>query len=164
MIKRSVFIGLFLLMLVAPCALGEAQAVTSTQLIEEASALDGQPVTFTGEVVGDIMRRGDYTWLNLSDTVNAMGVWIPTALVGDIHTAGRYAAHGDEVRIQGVFHRACKEHGGDMDIHATQITLLSPAYATPHTVQPVRLVIAALLTLVAGTLLTRFLLKRRAMG
>ena len=80
--KKLAMITLALWLLLPFGALAEAREVTSTDLIENALALDGQTVTYTGEVVGDIMKRGDHTWLNLSDGSNAMGVWAETAALG----------------------------------------------------------------------------------
>ena len=156
-------IGILLLCTILLCpvfAFAETATVTSTDLIEQASALDGQTVTYTGEVIGDIMRRGDYAWINVSDGNNAIGIWIPTDLLGDVQTAGRYTDHGDEVQIIGSFHRACREHGGDLDIHATQLALLSKGYETEHTVEPIRVVLAVILSLAAIVVLVKALLKK----
>ncbi len=35
---------------------------------------------------------------------------------------------GDTVYVKGIFNRACKEHGGDLDIHAYQIKILKRGY------------------------------------
>jgi len=158
--KKIGILLLFGLLLCPVCALAEPTAVTSTDMIDQAGALDGQTVTFSGEVIGDIMRRGDYTWINVSDGSNAIGIWIPTDGLGDVQTAGRYADHGDEVRITGIFHRACREHGGDLDIHATQLALLSKGFETTHAVEPIRVVLAAILTLAAVGVLIKTLLKK----
>ena len=156
---KKVAIGLlFMIFLLPACAF--AQTVTSTDLIDRAKELDGQTVTFTGEVIGDIMRRGDYAWLNVSDGSNAIGVWVPTAMIGDIQAAGRYAEHGDEVRLTGVFNRACREHGGDLDIHATQVELLEAGYATEHAIEPGRVVLAVVLTLADLGILARLLSRK----
>jgi hypothetical protein len=42
-----------------------------------------------------------------------------------ISLVGGYGKKGDNVRVEGVFHRACPEHGGDLDIHAGSVTVLS---------------------------------------
>lgn len=104
------------------------QEVTSTQLIEEAKAYDTKEIIYTGEVIGDIMQRGDHSWVNVSDGSNAIGVWISSDLVRDIKFTGRYKVKGDTVKVTGIFYRACKEHGGDMDIHASDIKILKQGY------------------------------------
>jgi hypothetical protein len=149
---RKLALWLLALLLLQPVAgRAETAEVSSNDLIENALALDGQTVVYSGEVIGDIMKRGDYTWLNVSDGSNAMGVWVETALLGDVATPGRYGMHGDEVRVTGVFHRACAEHGGDMDIHAEKIELLGAGYPVSHGVQLWKLVLTLVFTSLSAT-------------
>jgi len=98
-----------------------AQPVSSTELINNAKLYDGKIVNYEGEVIGDIMKRGDYAWVNVNDGVNAIGIWINTALLRDIGFTGSYKSVGDGIEATGVFRRACPEHGGDLDIHAQSI-------------------------------------------
>ncbi|MDD4953356.1 MAG: DNA-binding protein [Candidatus Omnitrophica bacterium] len=95
-----------------------AQSISSVELIRQAKEYDGKTVSYAGEVIGDIMRRGEYCWLNTSDGANAIGIWIGKDMVKDIIYTGSYKSIGDEVEVIGVFNRACAEHGGDLDIHA----------------------------------------------
>ena len=138
-----------------------AQEVSSDDLIDRAAELDGQTVVYTGEVIGDILPRGDHTWLNISDGSNAIGAWVQTAAIGDVTLAGRYDRHGDEVRVTGVFHRACREHGGDLDIHADTVELVSAGYAVTHAVQPWRIIAAAVLAVSAVLLLGKWLKRKK---
>jgi hypothetical protein len=103
-----------------------AQPISSTELINKAREYDGKSVVYAGEVVGDVMARGDFVWANVNDGDNAIGVWLSKELAGQIQFAGSYHAKGDRVEITGVFHRACIQHGGDMDIHAQDIRRISP--------------------------------------
>jgi hypothetical protein len=98
-----------------------AQSVSSTELINNAKSYDGKTVVYEGEVIGDIMRRGDYAWVNVNDGKNAIGIWIKFSLAGEIGYTGSYKSIGDGVEITGIFHRVCPEHGGDLDIHAQAI-------------------------------------------
>ncbi|MDD2690051.1 MAG: DNA-binding protein [Candidatus Omnitrophica bacterium] len=102
-----------------------AQALSSTELINNAKQLDGRTVVYEGEVIGDIMVRGNYAWLNVNDADNAIGIWMNAALIKDIVYSGSYKSAGDIVEIVGVFHRACPEHGGDLDIHAQGLRKIS---------------------------------------
>ena len=95
-----------------------AQPLSSTELINNARQYDGKTVTYTGEVIGEIMARGKFCWLNVNDGNNAIGVWIDKNLVKDLTYMGSYKSKGDGVEISGTFHRACLQHGGDLDIHA----------------------------------------------
>jgi hypothetical protein len=100
-----------------------AQGASSKDLIQNAEAYDGKLVVYKGEIIGEIMRRGDYAWINLLDgeNDNAIGVWVPGTLIKDIGYTGSYKSIGDEIEVTGIFHRSCSEHGGDLDIHAQAI-------------------------------------------
>ena len=106
--------------------------VTSNDLINNAQDFDGKEVVYTGEVIGDILSRGEYSWINVSDGSNAIGVWVLSEDISAIDMLGGYTAHGDTVRITGVFTRACPEHGGDMDIHAASIKIIQEGYNVSH--------------------------------
>jgi len=95
-----------------------AQPISSSELIKNAKDYDGKTVLYGGEVIGDIMRRGDFAWINVNDGQNAIGVWIDASMLKEITYTGSYRSKGDVVDIAGEFHRACPEHGGDLDIHA----------------------------------------------
>ena len=98
-----------------------AQSISSTDLINNAKEYDGKSVVYTGEVIGDIMVRGDYAWINVNDGESAIGIWLEKGLTQGINYTGSYKSKGDWIEISGVFHRACSEHGGDLDIHAQGI-------------------------------------------
>ncbi|MFH1354907.1 MAG: DNA-binding protein [Candidatus Omnitrophota bacterium] len=101
-----------------------AQSVTSTELINNAKEYDGKLLTYEGEVIGDIMRRGDFVWLNVNDGRKALGVWADGGLVKEIEFTGAYKSKGDWIEVSGFFNRACIEHGGELDIHAKSIKKL----------------------------------------
>jgi hypothetical protein len=95
-----------------------AKSVSSSELIENARQYDGQTITYAGEVIGDVMVRGRFAWINVNDGKNAIGIWLDRELAKDIAYTGSYTSRGDWVEVEGVFHRACLQHGGDLDIHA----------------------------------------------
>ncbi|MCX5704732.1 MAG: hypothetical protein NTZ92_01530, partial [Candidatus Omnitrophica bacterium] len=64
---------------------------------------------------------GDYAWLHVNDGTIAVGIWASKTMIQDIRYAGDYHKKGDIVEISGTFHRSCSEHGGDLDIHASEI-------------------------------------------
>jgi hypothetical protein len=103
-----------------------ALAVSSNELIEEPKKWDGREITYQGEVIGDVMRRGPAAVLNVNDGTYAMGVWVTVREADQIHLAGRYGVKGDVVLVHGVYHRACPAHGGDPDIHADRLVVLTP--------------------------------------
>ena len=100
---------------------GYAQSISSTELINNAKEYDGKTVVYEGEVIGDIMVRGEFAWINVNDGQNAIGIWLDKNLPADILYTGSYKFKGDWVEVTGVFQRACLEHGGDLDIHAQTI-------------------------------------------
>ena len=103
-----------------------AQTPTSLELINNAKQYDGKIVSYRGEVIGEVMVRGDYVWLHVNDGIIAIGIWAPKTMVQDIRYAGDYHKKGDMVEISGMFHRSCLEHGGDLDIHASEINKITP--------------------------------------
>ncbi|MCX5702735.1 MAG: DNA-binding protein [Candidatus Omnitrophica bacterium] len=103
-----------------------AQSISSAELINNAKQYDGKQVVYEGEVIGDIMARGDYAWINVNDGANAIGIWIEKAQTKDILYSGSYKSKGDRVEVVGVFQRACLQHGGDLDIHAQSLRKISP--------------------------------------
>jgi len=102
-----------------------AQSLSSNELITHAKQYDGKLITYSGEVIGDIMRRGEFAWVNINDGNNAIGVWMDAGLTKEINFTGTYKSQGDTLEISGIFHRACPEHGGDLDIHAQKTRKLA---------------------------------------
>jgi len=101
-----------------PASICYAQTLSSAELINNAKDYDGKTIVYSGEAIGDVMLRGEFAWVNINDGENALGVWMSAALAKEIKFAGNYKSHGDRLEITGVFHRACLEHSGDLDIHA----------------------------------------------
>ncbi|MFH1097286.1 MAG: DNA-binding protein [Candidatus Desantisbacteria bacterium] len=126
-----ILIILFLLMLSVPC-----YCETSGELVTKCREYDRKTVTIEGEVVGEVARRGEFAWLNISDGNYGIGVFAPTPMIPAINHTGNYVSKGAVVSVVGTFHRACSEHGGGLDIHATTIKLVSPGYFFQHPIQP----------------------------
>ena len=103
-----------------------AQAVSSVELINKPKQYDGKVSLFEGEAIGEIMRRGEYAWVNVYDGNRAIGIWMPYELSRDIEYTGGHKSRGDIVAITGVFHQNCLEHGGDTDIHAEAMRKIRP--------------------------------------
>ena len=100
-------------------------SLPSSALIEKAKEYDGKDVKYKGEVIGEVMRRGNFAWVNLHDGENAVGVWVPVSLTKNILYTGSYKTKGDTFEVDGVFNRSCPEHGGSLDIHAQAFTKIS---------------------------------------
>ena len=158
---KYVLVGLFAVFLtttgVAPC-----EAASSQELIQEANIFDGAHVVYSGEVIGEILRRGDHAWLNIHDGANAIGVWIAQERLNGVTCAGGYKTQGDIVNVHGIFHRACPEHGGALDIHAQDLLVMEPGGPVVEKLDPKKIfILFALWGMLICLLILRIFLKRR---
>ena len=133
--------------------------VSSRRLIENAKFYDGRTVSYKGEAVTAIMRRGDHAWLAVSDGDNTIGVWCRQPQVADIRFLGSYNTKGDTLVVVGVFNRACQEHGGELDIHADTVTVTKQGHAVSETVNKKKTRLAFFLFFC--TILVVFLFRKR---
>lgn len=122
-----------------------ADPIASSDLIDKAKLFDNKQVTYQGEVIGDVMIRGEFAWMNVSDGANAIGVWMPASEAEKIKYKGGYKYTGDTVKVTGTFHRACPEHGGDMDIHADTVEIVKPGFERNMTVNRYKVHLAVIL-------------------
>jgi len=121
----------------------EAQPITNyNEMIENGKALDKKEIVVKGEAIGEPMKRGDYTWVNLSDGSTAMGIWLKNEDAAKIKVFGDYKHKGDTIEIIGIFNRACIEHGGDMDIHSNGVIVVDNGYKVEKVINRKRLLIA----------------------
>jgi len=114
---RLILIIIFFVLAFSPQA-SFSGGINSNELIKNAKQYDGKLVTYSGEVIGDVMPRGEFAWVNINDGDNAIGVWMSAAQAAEINFSGGYKSRGDNIEVAGIFHRACLQHGGDLDIHA----------------------------------------------
>lgn len=142
-------------------SLAESENIGSNGLIDRAKDYDGQTVVYKGEVVGDILYRGDYAWLAVSDGANTIGCYVTKAQAEQVTFVGSYGKRGDTVRVQGVFHRACAEHGGDLDLHADTVTVIAVGGLVNLPQNKLVIVLASILPLPAAALLFLVWKRRR---
>ncbi len=156
-----------------------AKAISSAELIEKCHFYDGKEVEFQGEVIGDVMRRGEYAWININDDSyssknvengsklkgynTGQSVWCWANQVGFIKYKGDYKNSGDIIWVKGIFNRACPEHGGDMDIHAHQIRLVKQGQPISHPFKKERAAVALFLGVISAGLflINKFLTQKR---
>lgn len=143
---------LFIIIVAMALLAAPAYAVSSAELIENAKEYEGTRISLQGEAIGDIMKRGSYGWINIHDGDSAIGVWAPVGELRKITFTGDYAHNGDTVLVNGTFSQACPEHGGDIDIHADSITIVSTGNRVERPVDTGKAVAAAILLLVAVAL------------
>jgi hypothetical protein len=132
---------------------GGTAVVTPSDLATQVRQYDGQQVTLRGEVIGTVMRRGEYVWVNVGDGSTAVGVWVPARILEMTGPGGGYARTGDTVEVVGTFHAACPLHGGDPDLHAVAWRVVEKGCAREHCLPRWRWGLAAVLV-GAGALLT----------
>lgn len=143
---------------------------TSGELVEDPKKWDGREITFTGEAITEAMERGENAWIHLNDDAyylrnveegaqlggynSGHAVWLPAELTERIEYYGDYGHEGDVVTVRGTFNAACREHGGDMDIHATELTVENPGRPVREPVKPIKVLVA--IVLAAGAALLWF--------
>lgn len=174
---RHLAVLLVILVTVPTAAAGAAQnpesftnpnAVTSADLVEQPKRFDGRDLTFQGEAIGEAMKRPNGTWLHLNDDAymyanveegtplqgynSGMPVWVPTDLALQVTTFGDYKHEGDVVEVTGRYNAACAQHGGDTDIHATELKVLARGHVAEDPVRGWKLWLALGLTGLSGVL------------
>ena len=138
----------------------EDSYVSLEELIENAEEYDGKTVTYQGEAIGDPLNRTDHTWVNISDGNNsAIGVYMTASDASKISMYGAYEIKGDVLIVTGVFHEACSEHGGDLDIHAQNVEIKENGYRMTESWSE-KMLCAALLSAAAAGVLLAFALYR----
>jgi hypothetical protein len=125
---------------------------SSVELLNLPREYDNIPVLYQGEVIGDIMARGEKVWFNVSDGENALGIFAQRELAAEIKITGKYRQIGDTVIVLGEFNRACSEHGGELDIHARQIEKIAAGYTVTRPVSGLKIILPALLAVIVLSL------------
>jgi len=163
-VSRTAYRALFFLALYAVLRTpypAFAQPLSSTALIHDAKQYDGKVVDYEGEVIGEIMVRGEYAWMNVYDGDNALGIWLPKDLIRGVLYAGSYKSRGDTVAVTGIFHENCLEHGGDLDIHAQAVRIISPGRVATERINFAKVNQAAILGVLCLLMLILALFKRK---
>lgn len=119
--------------------------VSSQQLINQDKELDGKNVLFKGEVIGDIMPRGDFVWFNIQEGATAVGIWAPRDMSKVIQLTGDYIHQGDLVEVEGQFFKDDPKLGGEFCIRAASIKIIEPGHKTTHVMNIVKIEIAVIL-------------------
>lgn len=158
MLKRIILIILF----ISAAYISHADSISSTELINNAKRYDGKTINYEGEVIGDIMKRGKCAWININDGQNAIGIWVNNILIGDIIYKGSYNSMGDRVEVIGIFHRACPEHGGDLDMHAQSIRKITAGGQIPEKLDSNKIKTAFILLSISMLLLLWDILTRKS--
>lgn len=133
-------------------AVAKEEVISINDLVDDTLSYNGQTVTVEGEAIGEALERGEYSWVNISDGTNAIGIWMKKADEDSIKYYGDYKNLGDTIKVTGVFSRDCTEHGGDVDIHCSSLTIVKSGHSVISAVTQIKLISAALLAFVAALL------------
>jgi len=144
------FITMFLFFAITASA---DDRVTFNQLVENAKLYDEKVVKVRGEAIGEAMKRGTHSWVNINDGTLPMGIWMKDNEAAQVGVFGDYHNVGDVVEVIGIFNRACSEHGGDMDIHAQSVKIVEKGIPTPNPVNKRRVMISIAITICTVILL-----------
>lgn len=139
---------LILMILITICLVGTVNAENITEinsLVNNMSAFDGQIVTIEGEAIGEAMNRGTYSWININDGTNALGIWLPSSDAETITTFGDYKHTGDRVRISGIFSKNSSKHGGDIEIDCSSLEIIKRGQLIDEPLTNVKIITATLL-------------------
>lgn len=129
--------------------------------------LDGQPVTYVGEVVGDLLRRDGGAWVRVNDDAYALrigpfgphretvgvnsglAVWLPDGLHEGLGEPGRHGRRGDVIRVEGLFLRTDRDDGGGMTLRATSLDVLAPSVAVEEAMNTQLLIATSVSTVIS---------------
>lgn len=173
-IKKFIFLAFIFVFIPQPVfAEPLSKPVNSSTLIEDAKQYNGKNVVFEGEVIGDVMNRGTNTWINANDdpySLNKRGhfgynsgqsIWVDSDLTNNIKYAGNYFWRGDRIKIEGTFNRVCRIHGGDMDIHATELEVVNIGHPIKHSIKAVKILAIIILSIATGVIYALTIVQRR---
>lgn len=145
-----------------PASSAHAAVRTAAEAVALGTAANGATVTIEGEAIGEALHAGDgEVWVNVLSGGTALGVVMSEADAARIGEFGRYQKAGATVRVTGVYNVGCDEHGGDVDIHATQVTVVAPGSDRPERPMLWQLGVTVLMAAVAATSAWRYRRARR---
>ncbi|MBN2821570.1 MAG: hypothetical protein JXR33_00050 [Coriobacteriia bacterium] len=131
--------------------------VTAAELTSLTQDLDGAMVRLSGEVVSEALHSdGEGVWLNVLSDGTAIGVYMPAEMAEAVTTFGDYRHNGDVIEVVGVYNEACDEHGGDLDVHATELRVIEPGSPREQSVDTWKGIVGVLGLIVAFVLSRRF--------
>jgi len=159
--RWSIAYGLLIVAILFSIFAANCYAVTwsSNELIEKSKELNGRKLNYRGELVTAILDRGEYSWINLNDGFNAIGVWCKSSLLGGVKFAGDYKNRGDTIEVNGILNRACSAHNGELDLHADTVKIVKEGHSFIRAIDPKRINSAAVLF--AFTTLTVIIFRKR---
>ncbi len=125
-------------------------------------ALDESTVSFSGEVVGDIMNAdADHKWVNvLGSDGSCIGVLVDNTMAERIKNVGDYSTTGTTLQVRGIYSIDCDEHQGELDVHAVDVRVLDSGGRVEHFVSETDVNLGLQLCLVGLVLIAAFFVGR----
>ncbi|MBS3956018.1 MAG: hypothetical protein KGZ40_00580 [Clostridiales bacterium] len=116
--------------------------LSPAEVVEIDRALDGHEIVVEGEAIGEHLRAmGGGRWVNILGDEVGLGIWVTDEMAARIEHFGDYRHTGDIVRVTGIVNIACEEHGGEFDVHATSLEIISRGEPRPQDIEPMKGVI-----------------------
>lgn len=132
-------------------------------LVSTNRALNNSDVSFSGEVVGDVLRASEegHKWLNLRGSSNSViSVYVDDSQADLVQHVGDYHNTGTTLKIAGNYHIACPEHQGELDVHAASIEIVDGGGPVTHMIESGKLGLAFVLCALAFIVLGAFIWAR----
>ena len=155
-------------------------SVGSVELIENSDYYNQRKVSYTGEVIGDVLDHGEYSWITVNDDHygrkhlrkyqelkggnTGMGVYCRSDMLEEVTYLGSYHVAGDIIEVTGVFYQASPQHGGDTMIEAEEISVVRKGFTVRTNRFGVSLTIAVILAVVSLALGAAWLSRGRKPG
>lgn len=143
---------------------GTTQAVLKTtvaEMVSAAAGLNGRYVSFAGEAVGGVIAAdGSNVWVNIGGRDSLIGVYMTKEQASQIEYQGAYNVKGSEMEIKGTLNTSCAEHDGELDVHAAEVSVVSPGGEVEKALSTKKFALAAAL-LVAGACLYLLYYRRK---
>lgn len=124
--------------------------LSPAEVVEIDRALDGHEIVVEGEAIGEHLRAiGGGRWVNILGDEVGLGIWVTDEMAARIEHFGDYRHTGDIVRVTGIVNIACEQHGGEFDVHATSLEIVSRGEPRPQEIEPMKGVVGVLGLVVA---------------
>jgi hypothetical protein len=162
--KLAQGILILLFISVGTLAVNATDLTSINELVDNSLAMDQETIRIQAETIGEVLERDEYSWINVNDGTNAIGIWLPSNEALKIKNFGSYFMKGDTLEIIGVFNRTCEEHGGEMDIHTQSITVIKSGSEIEHPISILKFSFAIILLTAAlfmAYMNRRFFIKKK---
>lgn len=101
-----------------------ADTLSINDLIIKSKIYNNKIVKVEGESIGEELYRGNYSWININDTTNSIGIYMKKNDAKKVKVYGGYNKLGDTIEVEGKYNKSCIEHSGDTDIHAINVSVV----------------------------------------